>query len=833
MSENSRTNRHSTSIGDMLRHFFKVSFRHIKKSKSTTLINISGLAVSLACFLFIAFYLIDETSYDSMHPQAANIYRISQSFHNFGDGVEITEARIPGLWVVALKDMMPEIKRFTRFSRFGYPGTVRYEKRDLLNVEQQFFWVDSTYTDIFSLPMVAGDNPSTILLNPSQVIVNETMAKKYFGSEDPLGQILIYARDGMDIPLIVAGVMKNYPSNVHFHPDFLASNLALTPLWNRNGDINSSYTTGDDRVNSWRDTFTYSYIEVENGTNLEKVDKTMREVMKVHLGEDAKYVWPTIVKLADIHFWPGILVDLESPGDPIYLYLFGSIGTLILLIACINYMNMSTAKSLQRAKEVGLRKTLGIRRRYLIFQFLSESVIITTIAIVIALALMAVVLPLFNDLSSQTLTFQHILKGRVPILLIGLTLVVGILSGSYPAFYLSSFKPLDVLRGKLFQTEGGAERFRKSLVVFQFTITLLLVVGTIVIQRQLSFINKTKLSESKDQVIAVRLFGIVHPLKVKTFSEIIKRDAAVEGVASGTQVPRQDRFSWNDTRLKAPALSPTLHTMKKLEMDTGFPSLFDLEFVEGRNFSVLHPTDTGALLVNESAVRDLQITPEKAIGLILEDHFTHQKREVIGVVKDFSYTSLRNQIEPVIITGHPHNAEVMYIKLSGNDFPGIIRSLEKTWKQVFPATPFNHWFLDEEFDQIYKQEKSTGTLFSYFSMLAIFIGCLGLFGLASYTVEQKTKEIGIRKVLGATGLQILLLLTSRFVKLILISLLIGIPLAYYLMNSWVQRFAYQAELSWTVFAGPAILVLFITCLTVGLKSMHAALKDPIDSLRHE
>ena len=815
--------------GDILRHLFTVSVRHLQRNKSTTIINAAGLSISLACFIFIALFLIDESTYDTMHPHASQVYRISQSFHAFGTGAEETDARAPGLWVLELKNVMPGIPHYTRMSRFGYPGTIRNEKRDLLNIEQQFFWVDSTYNDIFALPMVAGGDPRIILRNPSQVIINETMASKYFGAEDPLGQSLIYARDGMNIPLVVAGVMKNYPSNVHFHPDFLSSNLALTPLWNRKGEINSSYSDGTDRVNSWGDSFTYSYVELSPGTDPEKVDRTLRQVLKANLGEDAKYVWPTIVKLTDIHFRGGMMIELESPGDSVYLYLFGSIGVLILLIACINYMNMATAKSMQRSREVGLRKTLGVRRGSLIVQFLGESILLTSIAMFLALALVAFFLPGFRDLTACTTTLHELLTSKTFLLLTALTFVVGSLAGSYPAFFLSGFRPLDVLKGKV--TAGGnADRFRKGLVIFQFTITLLLVVGTFVIQRQLSYINDAKLSEYKDQILAVRLHGLANPRQLTSFEDQVRHLGSVEGISSGTQIPRQDRFPSDKMKLQVDA-EP--YIWEALDVDFDFTTLFQLEFVSGRNFSEHNPADSNAVIINEAALNELHLNAEKAPGLALEDVISHKKRTVIGVVKDFSIASLRTRIPPLVISGSVSDPEVMYVKLAGNNLADGIKSLEKSWKETFPSVPFNHWFLNEEFEQLYHQERSTATLFRYFAALAIFIGCLGLFGLASFTVEQRTKEIGIRKVLGATGIQVLLLITSRFVKLILISLAIGLPLSVYLMHTWLSRFAYQATIGWFVFGGSALLLLTLTCLTVGIESIQAALKNPVEAIRHE
>jgi putative ABC transport system permease protein len=813
---------------DIFQHLVTVSFRHLLRDKSTTIINTTGLAVSLACFTFIALYLLDESTYDTIHPSASQVYRIGRSFNSFGTGAEQTDARAPGLWILELKNSMPEVRHCTRMSRFGYPGTVRNEKRDLLNIEQQFFWVDSTYTDIFALPMVGGGDPRSVVRSPGQVIINQTMAAKYFGSEDPIGQSLIYTRDGMDIPLIVGGVMKNYPHNVHFHPDFICNNQALMPLWNRHGEINSSYSDGTDRVNSWRDGFTYSYVELDPSTSPLEVDRNLRQILKANLGDEAKYVWPAIVKLTDIHFREGMLISLESPGDPVYLYIFGSIGVLILVMACINYMNLATAKSMKRSREVGLRKTLGVSRLSLISQFMGESIILSFVAMFAAMVLVILLLPGFHALTGCTTTWNELLRNGTFLMLAGLTFVVGVISGSYPAFFLSGFKPLEVLRSK--QLAGGnPERFRKLLVVFQFTITLILVVGTLVIQRQLNFIDEAKLSKYKDQILVVRIHGLASPGQLKVFQDQVKLHSAVDGIASGTQIPRQDRFPSEETKLKIDAGS---YIWNMLNMDPDFTTLFNIEIISGRNFSKGNPADSGAVLINQAALKDLHATPENVLGLIIEEEITHKKRTVIGVVKDFSITSLRTPIQPLIILGSSSDPEVMYVKLGGN-FADAISSLERTWKNNFTSVPFSHWFLNEEFDQLYQQERRMGTLFKYFAALGVIIGCLGLFGLASFTVEQRTKEIGIRKVLGATAFQILQLITLRFMKLIIVALMIGMPLSLYLVQYWMRQFAYKAPASGLAFAGSALLLLAITCLTVGIESMQAAVKNPVEAIRQE
>jgi putative ABC transport system permease protein len=812
---------HSISLSDQLKHFLKVSLRNMQRSKSVTFINIAGLAISLTSFLLIALYVIDELTFDAFHPDAANTYRISYSYKRYGDGVDETDARVAGLWTVALKESVPEIKNYTRFSRFGYPGTVKFE--DKVFVEQQFFWVDSTYTDIFSLPLLSDVDPANLLRDSQYVIINEDIAIKYFGKADPIGRSIIYMRDGMEFSLIVGAVMKRYSSNATFHPDFIASNQALNPLWKRDGA---------DRVNSWRDTFTYSYVQLEQGADPAKIKNGLRQIFDAHLGTEAKLVRPEVVKLTDLHFTSGMKIELENPGSRSYLYIFGSIGVLILFIACINYMNLATARSLKRAKEVGLRKTLGVNKASLIIQFLGESFLTTFLAILLAVVLLVFMLPFFNEISSKRLPVESLVQVHILFLIPLVFLIVGTVSGSYPAFYLSRFKPVEVLKGR-FSSGKGSENFRKILVITQFSITLLLIIGTVVIDRQLTYINDSKLGSLQSQIITVRTFGFIDMRHTQQFKHLAQQNADVSNISLGTHIPRLETFGWIDTRIKVPSLNDNSYMWQKLDVDSDFPAMFNLEFIAGRNFSIQNPADSAAIILNESAVKDLHITENNALGLILENEYTGQKRQVIGVVKDFPYSSIKKEIQPLIISGDYPNAENMYIRLEGKNYAAAIESLQKIWKQVYPSAPFQHWFMDEEFGRLYADEIRTGTIFKYFAGLAIFIGCLGLFGLASFTAEQKRKEIGIRKVLGASALQILLLLSSRFLKLIVISFFIGIPLAYFTMNNWLEDFAYRAEIGWIVFLGAGAFILVITCVTIGIESLRAAIANPVDSIRHE
>lgn len=820
--QTSRPSHHISPV-DGFRHFLKITWRNLSHNLSSSVINITGLALSLASFLLIYLYVFDEMTYDTIHPNAENIYRISYSYERYGDKVIETDARAGGLWVVSLKETMPEVKAFTRFSRFGYPGSVRYEKVDKLFVEPQFFWADSTYTSIFNLTLTSGSDASSILKDPRYVILNETTAKKYFGDDDPIGETIIYSRDGVDISLIVAAIMKNYPSNVHFHPDFIASNLALNPLWKK---------SGEDRVNSWHDAFTYSFFEIENGVPASKATALLTGLFRKHLKENTS-VKPVLTRLTDIHFTDNMMIELETAGDVIYLYIFSSIGVLILFIATINYMNLATARSIKRSKEVGLRRMLGVRRSSLIFQFLGESLLFVVIAFVIALSALLFTLPLFNELTGKQLTIAALYQGQVWVFLTATLLLMAFVAGSYPAFYLSRFKPSEALKGKVTPL-GGAESFRKILVVFQFAITIILIVSVAVIRSQMNLIQSTKLAEKEDQILTIRLEGLVDKSRVDLFREMALQDRSITKISLSDHLPRHENSGWTQYPIVFPALGKDERIYDVLHFDSEFQSMFGIKIVAGRGLLADNPADSTSVLINESAVKDLGLEPDQTIGLELESpHWDNIKGTIVGVVQDFNYRSIKRKISPTVFSGAYKHAETVNIKIERGQYNHAITQLEKAWKKVYPSSPFQYWFMDQEFENIYRSEIRMQKLSDYFAVFAAIIACLGLFGLAMFTAEQKTKEIGIRKVLGASVSEILRLLTTRFMNLIAVAYLIAVPVAIVAMNLWLENFTYKIALDWQTFVLAGVCILVLTYLTVSAVSMRAATRNPADVMRHE
>jgi putative ABC transport system permease protein len=813
------------SVVDALSHFFKIFFRSLRHGRTSAMINVAGLVLSLTSFIVICLYVNDELTYDDFHPDADHSYRVSHSYKRYGDGVEEREARMPGMYILELQKSIPEIQASTRYSKFGFPGFGKAVNSDKIFEEPSVFWTDTTYTDIFSIDVIKGSDPKDVLKDPAKVIISETTARKYFGDEEPIGKEIIYTRAGMEFLFMVATVMKDYPSNAHFHPAFIVSNVALDPLWKRDGS---------DRIASWDDSFTYSFFKASDEKALSKIGAELGKMLHEHTNETNE---PLFVKLGDVHFQQGMLVTLENPGDRSYMFVSASIGVLVLIIAAINYMNLATARSIRRSKEVGLRKTLGVKRSSLINQFLGESFLLILISFVISIGVTGTFLPFFNQLTGKTFSFMSIFTGNTIIILLAVIVGLAILSGSYPAFYLSRFKPIDVLKGKV-TTRGGAENFRKVLVVFQFSITMILIICAAIIHNQLSFIQVGKLASHTDEVIAIRKPNLGNSGKINQFRDLIAQNKNVEDIAIGDHLPRQEGFSFITVPFVVRSKGNQEYMWDMLNADENFAGMFELEFITGRNFSRTIATDTTSIILNESAVRALGLTPEDAIGQELKttvdlDIPNYDYGKVIGVVKDFPYASVRFKISPLVLYGHYSGAETIYIKLSGTDFTNNIATIEKTWKAIYPWLPFQYWFMDQEFDKLYKHEMQIARLSNYFTVFTVIIACLGLFGLASFTAEQKTKEIGIRKVLGASVIQVLFQLTNRFVRLVVIACLVAMPVSLYAMDLWLEGFAYKVPMQWWIFLAAGISVLALTYITVGIESLRAAIANPVESIKHE
>jgi putative ABC transport system permease protein len=809
-------------LADSIAHFFKISLRSLARNKLTTILNLAGLTIGLCSFLLIAFYVLDELTYDRHHPNSNNIYRISYSFSN-REGKKIMDSRAAGLWGATLKEKNGNVLELVRFSRFGYPGQVQLEDNSRIFLESAFYWTDSTYSKIFPVTMIAGGEPVKILRDPNAVIVTEAVARKYFGNGDPMNKTLIYQREEMEIPLTVRGVMKNAPSNTHAKPDFLASHEALVPLWKRNDE---------DRISTWSDSFSYTFIELRPGTDPNQLVAGLKQMFLENLDERGKTTDAILVPIADIHYSKDMRFELEPSGDKSTIYILGSIGLLIILIAAINYMNLSTARSMQRSKEVGLKKAFGSLRYSLAIQFICESLIVTFFALILAIGTLIVMIPSINTLTGKTFTLATFYTNEYTSLFILSFVLLGMLAGSYPAFYLSSFKPIAALRGQT-AGHGAGQMFRKVLVVVQFTMALFLLACTFVFNAQMAIINNDKLGANQNNMLTLWIESVKKDVKMTEFRNAINSQSGVGKVAVGNHLPRLENYGVIERTYVVPELGDSRHSWQQIDADPDFRDMFNIEMVTGRWFSDSTPADTGTMVINETTLKELNLTAEQAIGLTIEDvSYTSQRSKVIGVMRDFSYESLHKQVRPLLISGRATDAETMYIKITG-DLSATISFLEKTWLNTFPGQPFRHWFMSEEFDKLYKSEMQMQSMFRYLSGLAILICCLGLLGLTLFTIERKTKEIGIRKILGASTTQIIFNIQSRFIGLVALSLVFGTTLSYLAARQWLDGFVYQASLEIWTFALPCAIVLFLASLTMTLQSIRAALANPATSIRHE
>jgi putative ABC transport system permease protein len=772
----------------MFRNYFKVAIRNLWKNKGYSAINIFGLAIGLATCLLILIFVTDELSYDRYNKKADRIYRVDGDI-NFG-GMHHVLAVAPDPLGATLKKDFPQVEQYVRFRDYGGFRV----KKGVENVqEQSVIHVDSTLFDVFTLPLVAGD-AKTALNDPTSIVISEVAAKKYFGTTAAVGQT-IKLTDNREFR--VTGVMKEIPKQSHFNYDF------FLPLH-----------TQESRDNSWLSHNFPTYIVLKEGADPKKLEAQFDGLVNKYVGPQAtallnasfddlkksgNYVRYNLMPLTKIYLNSNKVAEMGPRGNMQYIYIFSAIAIFILLIACVNFMNLSTARSSNRAKEVGVRKVLGSEKKSLVFQFLSESIFISAISLLLALAIAQALLPTFNAIAGKEIEIGFFQKPWLLPSLVLLMLLVGVLAGSYPSFYLSSFQPIAVLKGKL---AGGFKSswLRSSLVVFQFAISIVLIVGTVVIYSQLKFIRSKNLGFSRDQVLVVQ-GGDALDEKARTFKNEVKALKGVDGVTMTGFLPtggyRNDSPLFSDASLD----QKSAVSMQNWYVDEDYVPTLQMQMVKGRNFSSQMLTDSNGIVINEAAAKMLPFT--EPIGKTLyyvSDLQTKETKayQVLGVVKDFNFNSLREQVTPMCLFLGEQRGNFA-IRFSSQDASAIVSQVENKWKAMVANEPFRYSFMDEDFDRIYQGEQRIGKIALSFSVLAILIACLGLFGLVTYAAEQRTKEIGIRKVLGASVSNIVNLLSIDFVKLVVVAIFIAFPLAWYGMNKWLQDFAYRVSIDWKVF----------------------------------
>jgi len=800
----------------MLKNDLKIGLRIIFRNKGYSLINISGLAIGMACCILILLFVQDELNYDGYHTKSDHIYRLVALNKSGGEERHLAPIGAPVGEMFA--NDFPEIQKQVRFYR-GNRVLVRYQDKRFF--EERFFYADPTAFDVFSFSIIKGD-PQKDLTVPFALVMTESMAKKYFGREDPVGRTVIL--DNEHSYNIVA-VMRDVPPSSHFRFDFLASLETLAVLHGRRTLEHPGYMAF------------YTYLLLQENAEPEMLEVKFEEMVKKSYGERIAAMRSFYLQtLKDIHLHSTLDYEIEANSNISFIYIYSAIAVFILFIAVFNYMNLSTARSAKRAREVGMRKVLGAFRSQLVEQFLGESLMLSVFSFFLALIFVWLALPSFNSLTGKQLAFSLTSN---PVLLLGfvaIVVAVGIIGGFYSAIFLSGFKPIRTLKGRL-AASGKSGSFRRLLVLAQFTISIVLIIGTFIIRNQLHYLRSQNLGFNKEQVVVVPM----HDQNTRKSYESIKtellKNPSVLSVTASSSVPGKPVTS---IAYRFEGLPEDQHvSMDTYFVDDDFLRTLDIEVTAGRNFSQEFATDEeNAFILNETAVRELNWSDPLNKQVIWPSDLRRRdaivkKGQVVGVVKDFHVTSLHERIGPVLLQMRPSSFQYISAQISTGNISDTLSFFEEKWSQLSPAFPFEYSFLDEDFDRLYRADEKVGRIIGIFSILAIMVGCLGLFGLASYAAEQRTKEIGIRKVLGSSVTGIVLLLSKEFTKWVLLANVISWPVAYYIMKRWLGNFAYRTSINIEIFILSGLLAFAIALITVSYQSIKAALKDPVNSLRYE
>lgn len=810
----------------MIKNYLVIALRTFSRQKAFTFINISGLAVGLAGAFLITGYIINELSYDLVHPNASQTYKIG-TLH-IEEGNENKYAAAPALWTQQLKEQYPEVKSILRTMWFGYPFSIDHRDEDKILLTEELFFVEENFSEVLYFETIRGSKEAAFK-EINSIALNESVAKNIFGDEDPIGKTLVikhpFATSDNELNLKVTAVFKDYPSNTHFKPSYLVNIKAMKAV--------IEWGNFDDMFTGWLRGWMSSYVVLDDNADVEKISSGFTKLVEENLPEDEGVFSPFLRNVNDLHFDKEVEWSAEGSGDIMYVYIFGSIAVLLIVIASINYMNLATARSVKRSREVGLRKVMGSYRSQLIFQFINESFITTLLSMILAVMLIYLALPIFNSLAQKSFEFTTFFNVPMLIGMLSIVLLVSILAGSYPAFFLSQFRPVQVLKGNKVNS-GRSDTLRKSLVILQFAISFFMIICTGVLLKQLNYLKSSKLNEQGEQIISIRYGGVAPTEKYPVYKNSVLQDPYINEVTMANHLPRQNYFGGIGVTVKVPDITDQELQWSELNVDYNFPKAFNLELLMGRSFDEQNPADSNSCLINEAAIKNLGIEISEAIGLSVEDQQNQRVSTVIGVVKDFPYRSMHQSIGPLRISARPHQVDkIVYVKLPVKDMQSHIQTLESKWKEVYPGIGFDYWFLNQEFGRMYDSEARMSDLTRSFSVLAIFIACLGLFGLASYMAEQRTKEIGIRKVLGATVKQILIPFMGTFLKMLLLSMVVAGPIAYFLMGEWLQQFVYHINIDWRIMSTAVGIVFGLTILTVGYELIKASTANPARAIRYE
>ncbi|UXX78908.1 ABC transporter permease [Reichenbachiella carrageenanivorans] len=808
----------------MLKNFYLTAIRNMLKHKSYFLINICGLAIGIASFIFIALYIINEMSYDKFHSQSKNIHRVHVKGQMMGQTMDMAVTATP--MAQALISEYPEVSKVTRVKESGAWFIGRDNKK--FN-EDGVLFADSTFFDVFDFKFLSG-NKKTALIHPRSVVLTASYAKKYFGNEDPIGQKLTVEQDS--IFYTVTGVMEDVPDHSHIQFDMMGS-LSTYPHWLNN--------------QQWVSHNNYTYVVLHENANISALEDKLQALVYKYVGPQVEQylgttmdAWESagnsfgyyLMPLEDIYLYSNVDEELEANSDISYIYIYSLIAIILLFIAIINFVNLATAQSSSRAKEVGIRKVVGSSKQRLIGQFIFESIVISSFATIVAGLLVFFLTPAFTQLIGKEIAYQ-LTSSLWSFFWLGcLAILIGVLAGFYPAFILAAYQPVDVLKGTM-SAGAKASWMRNLLVVIQFTAAIIIIIGTVVVYNQIDFMLNKNLGFNKEQIVVIRRSDVLRN-NLETFKNDLLQNPNIKEVANAMSLPGKDRYNNNAHMTEESPDSPYL--LYENHVSFGYAELMNLELVEGRFFSKDHPSDSSGVIINESAVKTIGYTdPIGKKFLNPDDDGPGKPMTIIGVVKDYHIESLHKRIEPTMLRLMAGNWEgYVTVKLSNtHNVRETIQFIENTWFDHSYNKPFQYFFFDDDYANLYNSESTTGQVFVVFASLSIFIACLGLIGLVTYTAAIRKKEIGIRKVLGASTSTLIKLLSNEIVKLIVISTLIAWPLAYLATDYWLQNFADRLSISPWIYLGSTFIVVFIGSLAISFQTIKASRSNPVDSLRQD
>ena len=817
----------------MIKNQLKIAWRSLKKSKGLFAINVIGLSLGIACCLTIALFVVDELSYDRFHEKSDRLARVILKA-KIGDEI-IKESTVMAPVGKTLVNELPEVLSSTRIIKVSNDTKVDLDGKNLR--KGRMAYVDSNFFEIFSFNLLKGDS-KTVLTQPNTLVLTTAQAKAYFGDEDPLNKTVdikdigFFTNEGYNDTsgiYTVTGIIDEIPGNSHIHFDVFASMAS-------NSDANNQ---------SWLSGSFHTYVLLNKGADKNQLETKMTTITEKYMGpqleagfgstfqeflEKGNEIGFFLQPLAKIHLYSEGTGQLEPGGNIKTVYIFSAVAVFMLLIACFNFINLSTAGASKRVKEIGMRKVLGSRKGNLIFQFLLESLIVTAIAMVIGIVLIAVSLPFFNELSGKSFVFTQVINPKTLLALSALTIFIGIVAGGYPAFFMSGFKPIQALKTKF--TVHSGKGFRSGLVVVQFTISVALIIGTLVVGQQMDFIQKKDVGYDRGELIVLRHAGLLGK-NFDAYKEELKKDPRIINLTTTAFVPAGPSDNSIVPIIPKKDLNQILRA-KVYNIDDQYIPTLGMELLAGRNFSRDFGSEENNIIINETAIRTFGLSENPINETLLESaDLKGGKRTltVVGVVKDFHSRSLHEPIEPLVMKHNPYYG--LIVKVKTTDVSGLIDTMKNQWEAFHTGETFDYAFLDSLYNETYTKEKNMNLVLQIFAFLSILVACLGLFGLMTFTTEQRFKEIGIRKVLGSSTLQIVGMLAKDFLKLVVISMVIAFPVGYYLMDRWLQDFAYRIDIEWWIFGLAAMITVLIAFATISFKSINAALMNPVKSLRTE